>query len=89
MKLSVTYLDGRSEEVTLTPGDLIAFERKFDLSFAAVEKDPRMEHVVFLAWNGLRRTGRETRSFDEFIDDVGDFNSGGEGERPLPPPPGS
>lgn len=68
MELKITRADGSSDEAKVSLADLIAFERKFNKSYGDVENAPHVEYVAFLAWNSLRRTGRETRSFDDFID---------------------
>lgn len=73
-------------EVTPIAGDLVHFERQFDTpaSLAMSGEHPRLEHVLYLAWRGLHRTGKFAGTFDEFIDvaDVPEEAS----VPPLPPP---
>lgn len=70
--MNVIFSDGRSVEVPEPKlGDFVAFERKFpNVALATMGDSPKLEHTMFLAWNALRRTGAETRSFDEFVDDI-------------------
>lgn len=88
------------KEVSIKPGDLVAFERKYgmsydDLSVEVVNEDgtkeikpssvARIEHTFFMAWNALRRSGQDTRTFEEFLDNVDDIEDPDEPD-PLDPP---
>jgi hypothetical protein len=87
VKLTVNYLDGRSpDEVVPTPGDLVRFERHFDIAASSMDPEhPRIEHVMFLAHAALVRTGKFEGTFDEFLDVVGDAE---DAPTPSLPPPG-
>lgn len=74
MELTITRTDGSTATTKVAAADLIAFERKFDTTYEAVDKTPRIEYIAFLAWNSLHRTGVETRTFDEFVDALDDFD---------------
>ncbi len=74
MKITVSYAGDETKEAEITAGDFVAFERKYDVSWDDVEAKPRIEHTFFLAWNALRRTGQEARTFDDFIDAVVDLD---------------
>lgn len=86
-QLSITYADGRVEPIDIKMSDLVHFERRFGMSFSEVEKEPRMDHILFLAWNALRRTGRETSSYDDWLDEVEDFETEADAPVPSLPPP--
>lgn len=75
MELTITYGDGTTKTVTVKPGDFVAFERKYNTDWDAAQEHPRIEYVFFLAWKALTRTKQETRTFDEFLDDVDDLDS--------------
>lgn len=84
MQLSVTFSDGRVEQVAPAPVDLVKFERKYEMAASAIEADPRVEYMMFLAWAGLTRTGKEARKFDDFLEDLAEI--GEATDPPLPPP---
>jgi hypothetical protein len=83
--LTITYLDGSKTEVRPSPGDIVRFERHFDMAIAGLEQGARLEHVLFLAWTALRRTGQEERDFEEFLDVVGE--AGEDPKEETAPPP--
>ena len=66
--LKVEYVDGTIERALCTGADSIAFERTYDLGTDQVGK--RLEYVWFLAWAALTRTGKVTRTFDEWLPTV-------------------
>jgi hypothetical protein len=81
MQVTVKYADGRTEEVTPTPYNLVAFERHFKIGASAMD---RFEHEMWVVWHRLHQIGTETREFDDFLADVADLV---EEEAPLAPPP--
>jgi hypothetical protein len=76
----VTYNDGREVEVTAKPKDMVAFERQYGLPF---HESNRFEHICYLAWSPLHRSGQDPRAFDEFMDDLDDVEEV-EGEPAVP-----
>ena len=66
--LKVEYVDGTIERALCTGADSIAFERTYDLGTDQVGK--RLEYVWFLAWAALTRTGKVTRTFEEWLPTV-------------------
>ena len=68
--LLVEFNDGTSEHVEATAADLIAFEAKFDLSVARLEKEIRLTHLFFLAWHSLKRQGKAKADFDKWVESV-------------------
>lgn len=70
INLQVQFVDGTTEDVSCIAADLIAFETKFDLSVARLEKEVRFTHLAFLAYASLQRTGKTTEEFDEWAKKV-------------------
>lgn len=83
--LKVEYVDGTIERALCTGADSITFERTYDLGMDQVGK--RLEYVWFLAWAALTRTGKVTRTFEEWlptVEGIGDDEAEGQTEiRPL------
>lgn len=70
INLRVTYIDETSVECSAIAADLIAFEARFDLSVARLEKEVRLTHMFFLAWHSLKRTGQTTDEFEKWVESV-------------------
>jgi hypothetical protein len=70
---TVRLLDGRTLTANVKVGDLIAFERHFDMDVPIASG--RVEHWAFLTWTALNRQGDVTMSFDEFIDQIDEFEN--------------
>ena len=70
ISLNITFADGTDKDVTAVAADLVAFEERFDMSIAQLEKNVRMTHLFFLGWNAMRRTGETTEEFDKWIEGV-------------------
>jgi hypothetical protein len=87
--LKVEYADGTVVRALCTGADSITFERTYDLGTDQVGK--RLEYVWFLAWAALTRTGKVSRTFEDWlptVEGVGDDEeSAGQTElRPLENP---
>ena len=70
INLRIEFVDGSSAEVTAIAADLIAFESKFDLSVARLEKEIRLTHLFFLAYAVLKRTGQTMEEFEKWAESV-------------------
>jgi hypothetical protein len=70
INLRVTYIDETSVECSAIAADLIAFEARFDLSVARLEKEVRLTHMFFLAWHALKRTGQTADEFEKWAESV-------------------
>lgn len=68
--LRILFLDGTEDVVTALAADLIAFEAKFDMSVARLEKDVRLTHLFFLAWHALKRQGKTKEEFEKWAEEV-------------------
>lgn len=85
-------VDGEDFSLTSTAGDLARLEREYGISSSTLTQETTsVEHVMFLAWTGLRRLKLGPQmTFDEFLDRA-DTTGGSETAdppRPLPKPNG-
>ena len=70
INLRIEFIDGSFAEVTAIAADLIAFESRFDLSVARLEKEIRLTHLFFLAYSVLKRTGQTKEEFEKWVESV-------------------
>jgi hypothetical protein len=70
INLQIEFLDGSTADITAVAADLIAFESKFDLSVARLEKEIRLTHLFFIAWHVLKRTGKTSEEFEKWAESV-------------------
>jgi hypothetical protein len=70
ISLHVVFVDGAETDVSTAAADLIAFEERFDMSIAQLEKNLRMTHLFFIAWNALKRTGETKEVFEKWVEGV-------------------
>ena len=70
INLRIEFIDGSSAEVTAIAADLIAFESRFDLSVARLEKEIRLTHLFFLAYNVQKRSGVTAEEFEKWAESV-------------------
>lgn len=68
--LVVKFLDGTTKEVTGIAADIVAFESRFDLSIAALEKNIKLTYLLFLAWHVEKRTGSTKDEFEKWVESV-------------------
>lgn len=70
INLQITHSDGTTKELTAVAADLVAFESKFDLSIAKLEKDVKLTHLLYMAWNVEKRTKVTPLEFDAWVETV-------------------
>jgi hypothetical protein len=70
INLRIQFIDGSEKEVSAIAADLIAFETRFDLSVARLEKEIRLTHLFFLAWAACKRTGETVEDFEKWTESV-------------------
>jgi hypothetical protein len=70
INLQITYTDGSTKQVVAGAPDIVAFESKFDLSIARLEKDFRLTHLFFLAWNAEKRAKNTAEDFESWLASV-------------------
>jgi hypothetical protein len=84
MKLLIE-LDGVAHEVHPKPGDLVRFERQYDVPASSLDENARVEHVFYIAWCALKRTGVFAGDFEEFLDLADTAGDVAPLEPPTPP----
>ena len=70
INLRVTFNDESVVEVEATARDLVAFEDRFNKPVTSLETDFRIGDMLWIAWHWLHRTGKTTKPFEEWCDDV-------------------
>lgn len=68
--LQVVYSDGTTKDVVGKAADIVAFEQKFDLSMARLEKEVKLTHLFYLAWHVEHRTGATKEEFEKWLESV-------------------
>lgn len=77
----VVMNDGTKLEVNIKPGDIVKFERKFDVAVSKLQEEQRYEWLLYLAWLGAKRNG-VTDDYDTWIDQVDDLDISGASDNP-------
>jgi|TARA_Y100000389_G_scaffold100561_1_gene97288 hypothetical protein len=77
----VVMNDGTKLEVNIKPGDIVKFERKFDIPVSKLQEEQRYEWLLYLAWLGAKRNG-VTDDYDTWIDQVDDLDISGASDNP-------
>lgn len=70
INLQLSYLDGTEKLVTAQAADLIAFEAKFDLSIARLDKEVKLTHLLFIAYSVEKRTKATDLEFEAWAETV-------------------
>lgn len=87
MEITVTYDDDRTVEVRPTPYNIVAFERHYKIGVGELRKDPKTEHVLWMAWHRLNQIGQEAADFETFLQKLGPIDGVSyDANPPLPPP---
>jgi hypothetical protein len=70
-RISITRVDGSTDEYGITPKTFVAFERHFKIGLAnAFANDQKMEHLYWLAWDSERTAGKVVPLFDKWLEDI-------------------
>tara|TARA_R100001463_G_scaffold29626_1_gene67343 strand:- start:5854 stop:6108 length:255 start_codon:yes stop_codon:yes gene_type:complete len=69
----VVMSDGTKLEVKIKPGDIVKFERKFDIPISRLNDEQRYEWLLYLAWLASKRNG-VTEDYDAWVDKVEDLD---------------
>lgn len=72
IKLQIQYNDDRTELVTATAADAIAFERQYDKPISVLNSG-RIEYMWWIGWRALTRTNKTSLPFDEWLDTVAEL----------------
>lgn len=70
INLQTTFNDGTKKTISATAADLVAFEAKYDLSVARLEKEVKLTHLLFLAWNSETRNKATALEFEAWVETV-------------------
>jgi hypothetical protein len=70
LNFKVIHSDGSATDATASVADQVAFEREFDKSIAEIASNVRITDMAWLAWHGLKRSGKVTSDFDAWLDNV-------------------
>ena len=70
INLQISYISGDSREVTATASDMVTFEEKFDKSIAVLTDNPKMSHLLFLAYAAEKRTGGTKDSWEKWLETI-------------------
>lgn len=72
MQLKVKLVDGYEGIHKITPAVEVAFEKQFKGGMAKLfREEERAEHLYWLAWECLRRSGQTVRPFENgFLDQL-------------------
>lgn len=70
INLEVTYQDKTVKSVIANAADLVAFETKFDISIAKLEKEVRWTHICYLGWHVEKRTGGTELDFEPWLEKI-------------------
>jgi len=70
INLIIKYADGSEKPVEAVAPDLVAFESKFDLSIARLEKEVKLTHLLYIGWHVEKRTGATKDEFEKWVETV-------------------
>ncbi len=70
LNLQITYTDSTTKTVDAVARDFVAFEEKFNMSITRLDKEAKLTHFFFMAWNVESRTKSTTLGFDDWLDNV-------------------
>tara|TARA_R100000742_G_C4277472_1_gene99387 strand:+ start:1802 stop:2056 length:255 start_codon:yes stop_codon:yes gene_type:complete len=72
----VVMNDGTKFEVKIKPGDIVQFERKFDVPISKLNDEQRYEWLLYLAWLASKRNG-VTEDYDTWMVQVEELDISG------------
>ena len=70
INLQVTHSDNTTKELSAVAADLVAFENRFDLSVAKLEKEVKLTHLLYIAWSVEKRTKQTALDFEDWVETV-------------------
>lgn len=70
INLQVNYLDGTEKLVAAQAADLMAFETKFDLSVARLDKEVKLTHLLYIAYHAEKRTKSTELEFEAWTETI-------------------
>lgn len=86
-RITVTTIDDMVYDLRIMPGDVVRCERQYGISAGDLERDPHLEHILYVSWLSAKRHAY-AGSFDDWVDQVTDLDIGAEDPaNPTPPAP--
>lgn len=76
-RLTIKKTDGSSRTVPITPKVIVAFEREFKCGLSSAfddKRDPKMEHIYWLAWKAEHFSGHVVKPFDEYLGEIDEID---------------
>lgn len=70
INLVIQYADGTEKPVNAIAPDLVAFETRFDISIAKLEKEVKLTHLLYIGWHVEKRTGATKEEFEKWVEGV-------------------
>jgi hypothetical protein len=76
--LRIEFTSGEEKTITAIAGDMVSFEREFEISIAALEKEAKLTHLLYLAWASESRRKETAKEFADWVNDVAGITFGEE-----------
>lgn len=71
LNLTITDVEGDTQQVAVTPKAQVAFERHFNIGLGrAFEQEQRIEHLYRLGWEACKAAGIKVKPFDAWLDGI-------------------
>lgn len=70
MELAIEFVDGTTRDIAVRPITQVAFERHWKIGLASIGEDTHVEHLYWLAWDSLRKSGDRPPEFDPWLETV-------------------
>ena len=83
--MHVEFEDGAGVTSVASVPDLLAFERKFDKPITEFGSGLKLEWILWLAWNSLRRRDKAGNDFDVWADTVTNITVGDSDDDAIAP----
>lgn len=71
--MHVAMVDGTRYELKIMPGDVVRTERNFGVTASTMDKDPALEHILYMGWVASKRH-EYGGTFDDWCDQVEDID---------------
>jgi hypothetical protein len=76
INLRIEFVSGETKDITAIAGDMVAFEREFEVSIASLEKEAKLTHLLYLAWASENRRKETAKEFAVWVNDIAGITFG-------------
>lgn len=76
INLRIEFVSGESKDIMAIAGDMVTFEREFEISIASLEKEAKLTHLLYLAWASEHRRKETAKEFADWVNDVAGIEFG-------------